>query len=171
MSAPGPKPSRFWGQTPRRIKWTVHLLALLLVGSLFAIAIFVEREYVWRFEATRFAEQAGAVDAKMFYSHNSHRLLEIAVIDESGKPDTGPIPSIYDMNPAGRQLEGCEVYFLYQSPVMGAPHRAAQQSYVKSFNHKMRTLCANPEWFGPQGERLQDDEGKTNRPPFKVIPE
>lgn len=170
MNSPVPRPSRFWGPTPHRIKWAGRLLVLLLIVSLFAFAIFIERDFVWRFEATRFADRTGAVDAKMYYSHGSRRLLEIALIDESGKTDTGPIPDIYDMKPAGRQAEGCDVYFLYQSPAAGAPHRIAQESYRRSFNHMMRTMCANPAWFGPLGERLQPNEGQTNRPSFRMIP-
>jgi hypothetical protein len=54
---------------------------------------------------------------------------------------------------------------------MGRPHRLAQETYVKSFNQRMRTICENPEWFGTNGERLADDAGKTNRAKFKIIPE
>jgi hypothetical protein len=170
MSATAPKPSWHWGATPRRIKWTVGVLFLLLLGSLFVIAIFGERDFFWKFEATNVASQAGATDAKMFYSRGSHRLLEIALINED-KPDTGPIAGMYEMKPAGRQADGCEIYFLYQSPTLGTPHRITQESYLRAFNHMMRTMCANPKWFGPHGERLQPDEGQTNRPPFKAIPQ
>lgn len=170
MSAPTPKSSRFWGQTPPRIKWIVGLLALFFIASLLVIGNFIWRDIVWKFEATDFAAQAGASDAKMYYSHGSHRLLEIAFINED-RADSGPIASLYEMKSAGRQQEGCDVYFLYQSRLLGAPHRITQESYLRAFNHMMRGMCANPGWFGPHGERLHANEGQTNRPPFKVIPE
>ena len=170
MSATAPKASWLWGATPRRIKWAAGVLFLLLLGSFFVIATFVERDFVWKLEASDFASEAGATDAKMFYSHGSHRLLEIALINED-TPDTGPIADMYEMKSAGRQTNGCDIYILYQSPSLGAPHRITQESYLRAFNHMMRTMCANPGWFGPHGERLQPDEGQTNRPPFKVTPE
>jgi len=169
MSESASKPSWLWGGTPRRIRWTVHILSLLIVVLVIVIANFFIREFFWKFEATRFAAQAGATDAKMYYSHGSHRLLEIQAIDESGKSDTGSIPGMYDMEPAGRQSEGCDVYFLYQSHACGAPHRITQQSYLLAFNRMMRVMCANPQWFGPHGERLRDGDGQTNRPSFKPI--
>ena len=171
MNATNSKPSRFWGATPSRIKWLVCILFLLLIGLLLVIGNFMVREIVWKGEATNFAAQAGVSDARMYYSHGSHRLLEIALIDESGKPDTGPTPRTYDMKPTGRQADGFDIYYLYQSRALGAPLRISQESYLKSFNHAMRTMCANPDWFGPHGERLGKNEGNTNRAPFKPVPE
>jgi hypothetical protein len=170
MNATVPKPSRFWGTTPRRIKSLVHVLFVLLIGSVLAIGILCFRDFIWKFEAKHYASQAGIADAIWNYAHGRHRILEVALMDESGKNDTGPVPSMYGTEPAGRQMEGYDIYLLYISPGAGAPQRISAETYVKEFNHWMRTICENPDWFGPNGERLPDPVG-TNRPPFKRVPE
>jgi hypothetical protein len=170
MSATAPTLSCFWGTTPRRIKWFVQISFVLLAGSAIIIAILLFRDFVWKFNATYFANQAGCADAKTYYSRGSRRLLEIAVVDESGKSDVVRIPNMFETEPAGRQTDGLDIYFFYVSPSGGAPERITGESYVKGFNHWMRTLCANPDWFGPSGEPLPDST-QSNRPAFKSVPE
>jgi len=168
MSAAAPKLSRFWGATPRRIKWFAGFLLILLVCAIFAVGVLLFRNIFWKINANYFAGQAGAADAKMYYSHGSRRLLEIAVIDESGKSDANRVPNMFEMEPTGRQTDGYDIYFFYISP--SGPQRITAQTYVKEFNHWMRTIYANPDWFGTNGEPLPDS-GRTNRTRFKRIPE
>jgi hypothetical protein len=170
MSATAPKPSRFWGTTPRRIKWFVGVLFVLLIGAVFAIAVLLFRDFIWKFNATYFAGEAGRGDAKMYYARGFPRLLELATFDDSHAVDAGPIPAHFEMRPAGRRQDGFDVYFIYVSSLEGSAERIPGESYVKEFNHQMRVIIANPDWFDSHGERLPDSPG-TNRPPFKRVPE
>jgi hypothetical protein len=171
MTTSDARRSRFWGDTPRRIKWLFILSLLLIVVACAGAGILFWQNVVWGWEATRFAGETGSYDAGMYYSRGRHFLLEIALIDESDKLDKTPYRSLYELQPSGRRTNGCDIWFLYISPNMGRPHRVAQETYVKAFNHRMRTICENPEWFDARGERLPDDDGVTNRAKFKVIPD
>jgi hypothetical protein len=128
--------------TLRRFKIITWSLSIALLLTTAALGYLLFQNFIWKLEATRYAESDGRVAA-----HSLFRKGGLSLFTIEGACDEDRF--------SGRREGPFEIWIKFYQPSLGSAHRHTAERWVESFNDQMRRMQKEPEKFR---RRLGSDE-------------